>query len=56
MLRKDDVRCKINLQLDSFNNAKGLSGIATPKTARDKRGKKTHVKWYDSYRNECLEL
>ena len=39
MLKKDDVieMCKIDLQLKSFNDAKGLFGIEAAKTARDKK-------------------
>jgi len=29
--------CKINLQLNSFNDAKGLFGIEAAKIARDKK-------------------
>jgi hypothetical protein len=30
-------RCKIDLQLESFKDAKGLFGIEAAKTARDKK-------------------
>jgi len=33
-------RCKINLQLESFKDAKGLFGIEAAKTTRDKKKKK----------------
>jgi len=36
-------RCKIDLQLESFNNAKGLFGIEAAKTARDKKKKKLQL-------------
>jgi len=55
MLKKDDVieRCKINLQLESFNDAKGLFGIEATNTTRDK---KPLALWWDSDGDECLEL
>jgi hypothetical protein len=40
MVPNASERCKINLQLESFNNAKGLFGIEAAKTARDKKKKK----------------
>jgi hypothetical protein len=46
--------CKIDLQLESFKDAKGLFGIEAAKTARDK--KKTSAQWWDSYGDEYLEL
>jgi hypothetical protein len=36
--------CKIDLQLESFKDAKGLFGIEVAKTARDKK-KKTPAHW-----------
>lgn len=45
--------CKIDLQLESFKDAKGLFGIEAGKIARDK---KTPAQWWDSYGNECPEL
>jgi len=36
-------RCKIDLQLESFKDAKGLFGIEVAKTARDK--KKAPAQW-----------
>jgi hypothetical protein len=36
-------RCKIDLQLESFKDAKGLFGIEAAKTARDK--KKAPAQW-----------
>jgi hypothetical protein len=55
MLKKDDVieRCKINLQLESFNDAKGLFGIEAANTTGDK---KPLALWWDSDGDECLEL
>ena len=46
-------RCKIDLQLDSFKDTSGLFGIEAVKITRDK---KTPVKWWDFYRDECPEL
>ena len=46
-------RCKINLQFDSFKDAKGLFSIEAANIARDK---KTPAKWWDSYGDECSEL
>ncbi|XP_024448363.2 uncharacterized protein LOC112325705 [Populus trichocarpa] len=45
--------CKIDLQLESFKDAKGLFDIEAAKTARDK---KTPAQWWDSYGDECPEL
>ena len=47
-------RCKIDLQLESFKDAKWLFGIKAAKTTRDK--KKTPAQWWDSYGDECPEL
>jgi hypothetical protein len=47
--------CKIDLQLESFKDTKGLFGIEAAKTARGKK-KKTSAQWWDSYGDECLEL
>lgn len=44
---------KIDIQLDSFNNAKGLFGIEFAKATGDK---KSHAKWWDSYGDKCPEL
>jgi len=46
-------RCKIDLQLESFKDAKGLFDIKATNTARDK---KTLALWWDCYGDECLEL
>jgi len=35
--------CKIDLQLESFKDAKGLFGIEVAKTARDKKKKKLQL-------------
>ena len=52
MVPNASERCKIDLQLDSFKSAKRLFDIEAAKTTRDK---KTPTKWWDSYRDECLE-
>jgi hypothetical protein len=36
-------RCKIDLQLESFKDAKGLFGIEAAKTARDKKNSNSMV-------------
>ncbi|KAJ9185128.1 hypothetical protein P3X46_004790 [Hevea brasiliensis] len=46
-------RCKIDMQLKSFKDARGLFGIEATKLARDK---KAQAKWWDSYGAECPEL
>jgi len=38
-------RCKIDLQLESFKDAKGLFGIEAAKTTKDKKKKKTSAQW-----------
>jgi len=53
MVPNASERCKIDLQLESFKDAKWLFGIDAVKTARDK---KTLAQWWDSYGDECLEL
>jgi len=53
MVPNANERCKIDLQLESFKDAKGLFGIDAAKTSRDK---KTPAQWWDSYGDECLEL
>jgi len=53
MVSNASERCKIDLQLESLKDAKGLSGIEAAKTARDK---KTSAQWWDSYGDECPEL
>ena len=53
MVPNANERCKIDLQLESFKDAKGLFGIEAAKTARDK---KTPAQWWDSYGDECPEL
>jgi hypothetical protein len=53
MVSNASERCKIDLQLESFKDAKGLFGIEAAKIVRDK---KTPAKWWDSYGDECLEL
>jgi hypothetical protein len=37
MVPNASERCKIDLQLESFKDAKGLFGIEATKTARDKK-------------------
>ena len=37
MIPNASERCKIDLQLESFKDAKGLFGIEAAKTARDKK-------------------
>jgi len=54
MVPNASERCKIDLQLESFKDAKGLFGIEATKTARDK--KKTPAQWWGSYGDECPEL
>jgi len=39
MVPNASERCKINLQLESFKDAKGLFGIEAAKTTRDKKKK-----------------
>jgi hypothetical protein len=39
MVPNASERCKIDLQLESFNDAKGLFGIEAAKTTRDKKKK-----------------
>jgi hypothetical protein len=39
MVPNASERCKINLQLESFKDAKRLFGIEAAKTARDKKKK-----------------
>ncbi|XP_052302987.1 uncharacterized protein LOC127904283 [Populus trichocarpa] len=56
MVPNASERCKIDLQLESFKDAKGLFGIEAAKTARDKKKKKTPAQWWDSYGDECPEL
>jgi len=46
-------KSKIDLQLDSFNDATRLFSIEAAKITRDK---KTPAKWWDSYGDECPEL
>lgn len=46
-------RCKIDLQLESFKDAKCLFGIEATKVAKDK---KPLTKWWNSYGNECPKL
>jgi hypothetical protein len=53
MMPNASERCKIDLQLESFKDAKGLFGIKAVKTVRDK---KTPAQWWDSYGDECPEL
>jgi len=38
-------RCKIDLQLESFKDAKGLFGIEAAKTARDKKSSSSMVRF-----------
>jgi len=52
MVSDTNKRYKIDLQLDSFNDAKGLFGIEAAKTTRDK---KNPAKWLDSCKDEFLE-
>ena len=54
MVPNASERCKIDLQLESFKDTKGLFGIEAAKTTRDK--KKTPAQWWDSYEDECPEL
>jgi hypothetical protein len=56
MVHNASERCKIDLQLESFKDAKGLFGIEATKTAKDKKKKKTSAQWWDSYGDECPEL
>jgi len=49
MVSDASERCKINLQFDSFKDAKGLFSIEAANIARDK---KTPAKWWDSYGDE----
>ena len=53
MVPNANERWKINLQLESFKDAKGLFGIDAAKTTRDK---KTPAQWWDSYGDECPQL
>ena len=55
MVPNTSERCKINLQLESLNDAKRLFGIEAARTTRDKK-KKTPAQWWDSYGDKCPEL
>ena len=53
MVSNASERCIIDLQLESFKDAKRLFGIEAAKTARDK---KTPAQWWDFYGDECPEF
>ena len=44
---------KVDLQLELFKEAKGMFGIPSAKSMRDK---KEPAQWWDSYGSECPEL
>jgi len=53
-------RCKIDLQLESFKDAKGLFGIEAAKTARDKKNSNSMVGflwgWMSRITKVCIRV